>query len=137
VPVLSSLFSIGVNIAFCTYMAPRSGFAMLALGTTLSMFVNCVILAVMLRHDLRLSWNFFFNARLAKLIFATVLMALSAEKLSEFTLTSDNQLLSKIIHLSWIGAVSMGIFITALLVCGERDAAFSLVRRVTARFKKR
>ena len=91
----------------------------------------------MLRHDLRLSWGFFFNARLAKLIFATILMALSAEKLSEFSLTSDHRFLSQVIHLSWIGAVSMGIFITTLLVCGERDAAFSLVRRVTARFKKR
>jgi putative peptidoglycan lipid II flippase len=137
VPVLSSLFSIGVNIAFCSYMAPRSGFAMLALGTTISMFVNCVILAVMLRHDLRLSWGFFFNARLAKLIFATILMALSAEKLSEYSLMPGPGLLPQIIHLSSIGAISIGVFITSLLISGERDAAFSLVRRVTARFKKR
>ncbi len=137
VPVISSLISVGVNIVFCSVMAPRFGFAMLALGTTLSMLVNCVILAVMLRRDLKVGWSFFFKLRLAKLIFASLLMAFTAEKLSEILSPFGTGVVAQLIYLAVLAALAGTVFVTALLFMGETEVVKAGVAKLQQRFKKR
>lgn len=136
VPVLSSLVSVLVNIAFCWWMTPRYGFAMLALGTTLSMLLNCSILAVMLKKDLKLSWSFFFTMRLAKLMMATILMAASIEILSDNWKMTDGNIISQFIYLCVLGSLSLAIFLLFLFISGEREAVGKLMSKWRHRFKK-
>jgi putative peptidoglycan lipid II flippase len=137
VPVISSIISIAVNMAFCWWMTPRFGFAMLALGTTVSMFLNCAILAVMLKRDLALKWSFFFTLRLAKLFVATILMGITGEKLSTAWVLENANVVQQLTHLSLISAASLTVFAVVLITTGEREAVLNIVRRVQGRFKKR
>jgi putative peptidoglycan lipid II flippase len=136
VAVWSSLLSVGLNIAFCSFMAPRYGFAMLALGTTLSMLLNCLILGVRLKQHLSLPVGFFVSPRLLKLLFAGVLLAVSVEKFSEFWTAAGTSALSQFVYLAVLGGAGTLVFTLALLAMGERDAALSLVRRIVNRGKK-
>jgi putative peptidoglycan lipid II flippase len=79
IPVYSSLVSIGLNVLFCIVMTPVWGFQVLALGTTLSMLLNCLILGAALKRELDLSWRFFLSARLGKLLLAFVITALACQ----------------------------------------------------------
>ncbi|MBY0518344.1 MAG: murein biosynthesis integral membrane protein MurJ [Bacteriovoracaceae bacterium] len=137
VPVLSSLVSILMNIAFCWFMTPIYGFEMLALGTTLSMLMNCTILAFMLRSDLKLSWSFFFTTRLGKLIVASGLMAAVAEILSDKISQLTPGLMGQVVQLTLLSGIALFIFVGALLVMGERDAVNALKKKMSSRFKKR
>lgn len=136
VPVLSSLVSVFLNIGFCWWMTPRYGFAMLALGTTLSMLLNCTILMVMLKRDLKLSWGFFFTARLAKLFVATALMAGAVEFLSDNWRMTDGNIVTQFAYLSTLGSLGLGVFLVFLIATGEREAVAKLTNKLRGRFKK-
>ncbi len=66
IPVLISITSIGANIIFCVLMVPQYGFSILALGTSLSMMLNCGLQSLYLHKHLRLGAKFFINLRLIK-----------------------------------------------------------------------
>jgi putative peptidoglycan lipid II flippase len=137
VPVLSSVFSIGLNILFCWYMTPRYGFAMLALGTTLSMLVNCLILAVMLQRDLKLSLSFFIHTRLIKLWLATATMSAFSLWLRGLINLEGLALVSKALLLAGAACAALSVFIGALFLFGERQSIRLLAGKIMNRFKKR
>jgi len=70
VPVFISITSIIANIIFCLIMVPKYGFSILALGTSLSMLLNCTLQAIFLNKYLELGFAFFFNIRLFKFLIA-------------------------------------------------------------------
>ena len=136
-PVIASLVSVAFNIAFCWYMTPRYGFKMLALGTTLSMLLNCLIQCWRINCDLALGRGFFISARLLKLIFATGLMAIVSELMSPLVFGLEYTVVHKFLSLCLIGAVSTSVFLLSLVTMRERAAARALLTALTARFKKR
>lgn len=137
VPVLASLVSIGVNIAFCSSLTPLFGFRMLALGTTVSMLINCLIQCLIINRDLHLGRAFFFPARLGKLLVATGVLALISEYLSGHFALRSGSVIEKLLGLSAIGAISCSFFVIALWLMGEREAVSALSQKVLTRFKKR
>lgn len=136
VPVISSLISIGVNILFCWLMTPLFGFSMLALGTTLSMLLNCLILAVMLKKDLQLSWGFFVNIRLLKLMMATILMGVVSFFIQKNLVIMDAGLWAKVLVLASVALASTGVFIGAIYFLGERQGLRTLASRFSSKLKK-
>ncbi|MCR9204867.1 MAG: murein biosynthesis integral membrane protein MurJ, partial [Halobacteriovoraceae bacterium] len=68
IPVFISITAIVVNIIFCTVMVPHYGFAVLALGTSLSMMLNCGLQAIFLKKYLDLPVGFYFPLRLLKFL---------------------------------------------------------------------
>jgi putative peptidoglycan lipid II flippase len=82
IPVIASLLSIAFNIVFCLLLTPVYGFKILALGTTLSVFVNSLFQSWVLKKDLALSWGFFFSSRLMKVVGATCLSAFGSTNFS-------------------------------------------------------
>jgi putative peptidoglycan lipid II flippase len=137
IPVLSSLLSIVVNILFCWSMTPLYGFSMLALGTTLSMLLNCMILGFMLNKDLRLGWRFFLNLRLFKLMGASLLMVIVSLFIQTQLHVKDASLLTKIILLSCVALASTSVFVGAIYFLGERQGLSALASRIFGRLKKR
>lgn len=72
IPVLTSLLSIGVNIVFCLSLTPHYGFEILAMGTSLSVMVNALLQAFILKNDLKLNISKFINIRFFKLFLAAL-----------------------------------------------------------------
>lgn len=66
IPVFISIFAISMNVIFCITMVPRYGFSILALGTSLSIMINCLIQGYFLRRFLELPMSFFIDLSIIK-----------------------------------------------------------------------
>lgn len=137
IPVIASLASVAFNIAFCWFMTPIYGFEMLALGTTLSMMLNCLIQCWFINKDLALGHGFFFSMRIVKLFLATGVMAVVSELMSPLVSQYSTTVIHEFLVLCFIGSASLAAFLFSLATMGEGQAARELVRKFTARFKKR
>jgi putative peptidoglycan lipid II flippase len=135
VPVLASIASIGLNISFCLALTPLYGFKILALGTTLSVLVNSIILSIALGKYLELPLSFYFTPRLLKILIASVgsFGALQLWGLVEFF----NQSI-------WLKGLILGLEILSilftyglvLLILGERSAVEALVGKFLKKIKR-
>lgn len=136
IPVLASLFSIAFNISFCLLLVPFFGFKVLALGTTLSVLVNSAIQSFILKKDLDLSWGFFFSARLMKVIGATVATAIITQTLLKVDFLNQ-PFVSKCFYLAaQIGAIG-ALYLSILLILGERAAVNALLAKVRKKLQKK
>lgn len=136
VPVIASILSIGFNISFCLFLTPIFGFKILALGTTLSVLVNSLMLGWVLRKDLSLSWGFYFNPRMAKVLGASILTALVTEfflKVEFFTQPFFNKCFYLAAQISTIGVLYLGL----LMLMGERAAVNALLEKITKKLRKK
>jgi putative peptidoglycan lipid II flippase len=136
IPVISSIISIGFNISFCLFLTPIFGFKVLALGTTLSVLLNSLILGWVLRKDLSLGLGFYFNLRMAKVLAASLAVGAVAEfflKVEFFT----QPLMSKCFYLALqISAIGL-LYILLLMLMGERAAVNALLEKITKKFRKK
>ncbi|MCY4644316.1 MAG: murein biosynthesis integral membrane protein MurJ [Bacteriovoracales bacterium] len=76
IPVLTSALSVGFNVAFCVALVPHYGFAVLALGMGVSIFLNISIQALALKRCLACPWGVFFDVKTLKMTVASLLAAL-------------------------------------------------------------
>lgn len=136
IPVLASLLSIGVNIAFCLLLTPIFGFKILALGTTLSVLVNSAFQSWVLKKDLSLSWGFFFSPRIFKVIGATVLSAVVVETLLKVEFFSQ-PFFTKCFYLASQMSAAAFLYVSFLLILGERAAVRVLLEKLTKKFRKK
>jgi putative peptidoglycan lipid II flippase len=136
IPVLASLFSIAFNIVFCLLLTPVYGFAVLALGTTLSVLVNALIQSWVLRSDLELGWGFFFNARLGKVLVASGVTAILLETLFKVEFFSQPFMAKSVFLGAQIFAVG-ALYFSFLMLLGERSAVNAALSKLTRRFKKK
>jgi putative peptidoglycan lipid II flippase len=136
VPVIGSLCSIGFNIAFCLLLTPVYGFKILALGTTLSIFVNTCIQSYMIKKDLHLPWSFFFSLRIGKILFAAIASGVIAECLLRVDFFARPLLLKATLLSLQIFAVML-LYMGLLMLMGERSAVKSMVGKVTNRLRRK
>ncbi|MGE3609238.1 MAG: murein biosynthesis integral membrane protein MurJ [Bacteriovoracaceae bacterium] len=136
IPVIGSILSILFNIAFCLTLTPIYGFKILALGTTLSVFVNSLFQSWILKKDLDLDWHFFFSNRLFKVLGASVGAAIVLEtllKVEFFHLPFINKCL-------YLGAqiiAAAALYGSFLILLGERRAVNVVLEKFTKKFKKK
>lgn len=136
IPVMASLFSIAFNIVFCLLLTPVFGFKILALGTTLSMLVNSSVQSWILKKDLTLSWGFFFSRRIWKVVGATVGCAVLAETLLKVEFYTQ-PFFNKCFYLGAQIMAVCALYITFLLLMGERSAVNALLEKVSKKFKRK
>lgn len=136
IPVLASLFSIAFNIAFCLLLVPVFGFKILALGTTLSVLVNSVLQSVVLKKDLSLPLNFFFSARIFKIIGATAGSAVIAETLLKVEFFTLN-FFTKCFYLGGQIIAICALYLTILFILGEQRAVRVLLEKVLKKFVRK
>ena len=136
IPVLASLFSIAFNIAFCLILTPVFGFKILALGTTLSVLVNSAIQSFILKKDLELSWRFFFSTRILKVVGATAGCAIIVETLLKTDFFSQ-PFITKCLYLTMEISAIGALYISLLLLMGERSAVNALLGRFTKKFRRK
>lgn len=136
IPVLASIFSIAFNIAFCLLLTPFFGFKILALGTTLSVLVNSAFQSWILKKDLNLSWGFFFSKRIFKVVGATLGSAIIAETLLKVDFLSQ-PLLIKCLYLGLQILAIATLYLTFLLLMGERSAVNALLAKLSKKLKRK
>lgn len=136
IPVLASIFSIAFNIAFCLLLTPFFGFKILALGTTLSVLVNSAFQSWVLKKDLNLSWGFFFSKRIFKVVGATLGSAIIAETLLKVDFLSQ-PLLVKCLYLGLQILAIATLYLTFLLLMGERSAVNALLEKISKKLKRK
>ncbi len=135
VPVLASMFSIAFNIGFCLLLTPLYGFKILALGTTLSVLLNALILSWVLNQRLCLSASFFFNPRMYKVMGSSLacIGILEWIKVELFAQPFFIKCLWVAAQIAIVGIVYAGI----LVLFGERTAVNALWSKVSQKFKRK
>lgn len=136
IPVIASLLSIGFNICFCLILTPIFGFKILALGTTLSVLVNSVFQSWVLKKDLSLSWGFFFSPRIFKVVGATIGSAIVVETLLKVEFFTQ-PFFNKCFYLAAQIIAVCALYVTILLITGERAAVRALLEKVTKKFRRK
>lgn len=128
-PVAISVVSIAINLAFCIWATPRYGFLMLALGTSISVIINCSIQAFYLIRLLDLNLSFFLNLKLLKILLAAAASFLAVMQLKVFTPMLGMALPVKALNYFLICAAGASIYALALLLMGEQQILKRLLKR--------
>lgn len=133
IPVYCSIGSIAFNIIFCITLVPTHGYEILAVGTSLSMFLNSGAQAIILRKDIGLSWSAYLNIRVLKLILSFTLTAYFTYQLK---LGVEFMQLSFVDRCTYLAAYLFFIaasYFSLAFILGER----SLVEQLINRFRRR
>ena len=129
IPVTISICALAVNILFCIVMVKHWGFAILALGTSLAMFLNTVGQAVFLKKELNLGISFFVDKRLLK-IFASGLICYAVTRLLCFSFYNfDGSILLRCFSFLGIGTVGALSFVLVLASLGEFQSLKRLFKK--------
>lgn len=136
IPVYASLFSIAMNIAFCLVLVPIFGFKILALGTTISMFLNSSIQSWVMKKDLDLGWKFFFSLRVGKTLLASIVSAIVVKMFLKSDFFGQTFIMKTIILSVQIFALA-GIYAVMLVVLGERSAVNAALVKVSSKFRRK
>ena len=129
IPVLCSILGIIINIVFCVTLTPVYGFEILALGTTVSMFVNTILQGIILKSDLKMNWNDFINIRLIKIIIFGVITAFAALYLKSLFSFSGKPFLTRAGYLSLYLLFIATCYFSLCGIVGERKAVLGIMRR--------
>jgi putative peptidoglycan lipid II flippase len=119
VPVIISIISIFFNIIFCVALVPYFGFPILALGTSLSMFLNSGLLAILLKKALNLGWDFFFNKRVGKVFFASIICFFSVDYLAQKLFDFKDIFIFKLAIFCALGLIGVFVCGVLLVMLGE------------------
>lgn len=130
IPVYCSIFAILFNIIFCVIMTPIYGFEVLALGTSLSMFLNSSFQTLILKKDLAIGFNSFFNLRLLKIIFASVLTFIMAIYVREVTEVFGQSLFGQIINLTLKLSLIVLCYGLLVFILGERSVVLRFLNKI-------
>ena len=131
VPVFISIFAITMNVIFCMTMVPKYGFSILALGTSLSIMVNCCLQAFFLQRYLDLGAKFFIDFSIIKyFISGLIVFALVHYLGQEFYVYKDGLFFRALqfIGITITGLLCYGI---TLLFMGEGKQLKTILKKST------
>ena len=119
IPVFISITAIAANIIFCLLMVPHYGFSILALGTSLSMMLNCFLQSVYLHKYLRLGAKFFISTRLVKFLISAGLSWLVLSWIRPLLYDFSAALLLRCVQYAICCLITVATYVAMLLVLGE------------------
>ena len=90
IPVFISIACIVCNIVFCTLAVPSYGYAVLALGTSLSIILNASIQIGFLKKYLHIPLSLFINAKIVQISVAAILCFYGTDYLSKAIVDSSS-----------------------------------------------
>jgi hypothetical protein len=100
------------------------------------MLVNSSFQSWVLKKDLELSAKFFFSKRIIKVLAATLGSAVIVETLLKVEFFTQ-PFLTKCFYLTAQIMAVCALYVTFLLLMGERSAVTSLLEKVTKKFRKK
>lgn len=119
IPMIASLVGITINIVFNVLMYQRLGHWGLALGTSIGMLVNFLLLSWYFRHKLNAMISMAHITSILKILLATVLMGCIAFNLSlYFDSKFTNLFWQKLIHVFAVVGIAMAFYALTLKLMG-------------------
>lgn len=132
VPVIVSIVSIIINIIFCLSLVDEYGFKVLALGTSLSIFINSMLQFFLIRSPLNLNWLALLNLKNLKVILCGLVlfgtMFLISGQVEKYYYLSES-ILTKFVVLAIAAVIGVSVYGINLILLGERGAVLKLIRR--------
>lgn len=128
-PVFISLFAIAFNIVFCLVLIPHLGFVTLALGTSVSMLVNCLLQAYFISPLLGVGLRFFLPVSLLKYAFAAVCCGLMSQWVAAQWFDVQAAFMIKIFFFCLAGLAGSACYVGLVLLLGEGKAFRKLLER--------
>ncbi|MFI5390163.1 MAG: murein biosynthesis integral membrane protein MurJ [Bacteriovoracales bacterium] len=128
IPVIISIISIVANIIFCLILVPYFGFKILALGTSLSMLLNSALLGFLLKKDLEISYGFFFNLRIGKIFFASIVSYFFVDFITNRIFDFKDIFVYKILVFCFLGLIGIIFYAILLILLGEFRQIKELLR---------
>ncbi|MDR2794525.1 MAG: murein biosynthesis integral membrane protein MurJ [Holosporaceae bacterium] len=116
-PVIFGACSVAINIIFLVILVPFKKYFGLALCTSISAFVNALLLMAFAQKNMQIRLSKAFLAKISSQLCAAVVAYEGAVYLGEIFLSLElgNQLVKCLIYSSFIGATSIIFFITTVL----------------------
>ncbi|MCB9061155.1 MAG: murein biosynthesis integral membrane protein MurJ [Halobacteriovoraceae bacterium] len=129
VPVMTSIISIVFNIIFCLLLTPVYGFQILAIGTALSMVLNCVIQLVILKGIFNQKLKDIITLRILKLTLCAGMAYGVLDYIKGGLLIYELPMHSKLLNLGLFGFIGILIYATLLLMFGELNYLKNFLKR--------
>lgn len=136
IPVIVSSFCVGLNILFCLFATPHFGFAMLAFGTSLTMFLNILVLSYFLKKELDLPFSFFINSRIIKFTISAILSFGLLKLTSPYLFDVRDPVLQEAFSLFLLTGMGGAVYFLGLFLLGERQFMMPFMRRLKWLFQK-
>lgn len=133
VPVFVSIFSIVANLIFCTLLTPIYGFEILALGTTVSIFLNCCIQFIFIKKFFSFPIVKVINLRYLKLFVAGVVSLTFSKYVVQLTEFSDLSFVFKCIFIFIQMSVIALSFLITMYLFGEKRLINSIFSKILKR----
>lgn len=136
IPVFVSIGSIITNIVFCVALVPHYGFQVLALGTTVSIFLNSQLLIFLFLKHTKFELKNFYSARIIKMNVSAILCYVVMFFVKTNFLFFKFSFIGKCFYLGF-GFIAIALMYGLLLMLfGEREIVLSVVSKLKKRFKK-
>lgn len=129
IPVIISVLSIAINVVFCLIFTPKYGFQILALGTSLSMMINCLLQMILISKKLELPKTFFLRPLVFKLLGAACVCYVSSLYLKDIFNVVGNTLFLKGMNFLIISALAFLAYLMTLVILGEGKILKNLRRK--------
>lgn len=119
IPVYISLCSILFNIIFSITLVPVFGFQILALGTSVAIFINCFLQILFLKKKLNLDLHFFISWKICKFLLGGLVTWGVVEYLIQKFPIEEELFFYKICILTAISLCGLISYIGTLILTGE------------------
>jgi putative peptidoglycan lipid II flippase len=129
VPVFISIFAISMNVVFCMVMVPKYGFSVLALGTSLSIMINCCLQGYFLRRYLKLRASFFIDISIIKYFLSGVIVFAVVHYLGQQFYIYNEGLLIRGIQFSAITLCGLLCYGISLIFMGEAAILKTILKK--------
>ena len=119
IPIFISMGCVLFNIVFCFFFVSRYGYVVLALGTSLSIFLNVLLQIFFLKKRLGLHYAFFFNKRIFKYLLAGLACFLTVHFLEDRLLGGEAAFFPFLLSFIFTGTIAAAVYLILLFVLGE------------------
>jgi putative peptidoglycan lipid II flippase len=133
-PVIFSLITLVINMILCWKFTAQVGFHFLAIGTTLTMLLNCILLWLGLNLLLGALAARFFSLFLVKLLVACGVAAIATQLISR-QIEALN--LSLLLEIGLIGLCIVGFYFLFLILMGEGKQTLFIFNSISKKLTKK
>lgn len=137
IPVYISIGSIIVNILFCVFLTPIFGFQVLALGTSLSIFLNSLLLIYLFCKFSGASFSNFYSLRVFKFILCAIIAYVLVFFIKPYFLFYKYDFIAKCLYLVGAFALVFGSYFLMLIIFGERELVLRSVSKIKSRLSRK
>jgi len=131
-PIFISMFSILLNIIFCLLFISKWGYVTLAIGVSLSIFVNIFLQSIFINKELKLGLKSFINLKIIKLVISAIVTfyILKAWQFQAF----EGSLLFQIFGLIIEAIKTFLIYLILLVGLGEWKSFSPIIKKLSKKF---